>query len=79
MHLSMLSRWGGRPGIGGGLDSKYLPVVETFDRCNGLSYNILLKLSDSFEHPHMPWGWAFDQKVSAKFKRPAYAQPPPQH
>ncbi len=74
----MLSRWGGgRPGFGGGFDSNCLPVVGTFDRFNGISYNILLKLSDSFEHPHMPWGWAFDQKVSAKFKCPAYARPPP--
>ena len=31
MHLSMLSRWGGRPGVGGGFDITSLPVVGTFD------------------------------------------------
>ena len=31
MHLSMLSRSGGRPGIGGGFDVISLPVVGTFD------------------------------------------------
>ena len=31
MHLSMLSRRGGRPGIGGGFDVISLPVVGTFD------------------------------------------------
>ena len=31
MHLSMLSRRGGRPGIGGGFDIISLPVVGTFD------------------------------------------------
>ena len=31
MHLSMLSRWGGRPGKGGGFDVTSLPAVGTFD------------------------------------------------
>ena len=31
MQLSMLSRRGGRPGIGGGFDVISLPVVGTFD------------------------------------------------
>ena len=31
MHLSMLSCWRGRPGIGGGFDVTSLPVVGTFD------------------------------------------------
>ena len=35
------------PGGGRGFDSNCLPVVGTFDRFNGLSYNILLKFSDS--------------------------------
>ena len=31
MHLSMLSRKGGRPGVGGGFDVTSLPVAGTFD------------------------------------------------
>ena len=31
MHLSMLSRSGGRPGVGGGFDVTSLPVAGTFD------------------------------------------------
>ena len=31
MHLSMLSRRGGRPGVGGGFDVTSLPVAGTFD------------------------------------------------
>ena len=77
MHLSMLSRLGGRPGIGGGFDSSHRPVVGTFDRFNGLSSNILLTFSCYFDNPQMPCGGAFEQKRSARFKCPAYARPPP--
>ena len=72
----MLSRWGERPGIGGGLDSSHRPVVGTFDRFNGLSSNILLTFSCYFDDPQMSCGRAFDQKLSAQFKCPAYARPP---
>ena len=80
MHLSMLSRRGGRgrPGIGGGFDSSHRPVVGAFDRFNGLSRNILLTFSCYFDNPQMPWDGAFEQKLSAQFKCPAYAPPPPQ-
>ena len=78
MHLSMLSRWGGgRPGIGGGFDSSHRPVVGTFDHFNDLSSNILLTFSCYFDILQMPWGGTFAQKLSAQFKCPAYAQPPP--
>ena len=77
MHLSMLSRWGRRPGIGGGFDSSHRPVVGTFDRFNGLSSNILLTFSCYFDNPHMPCGGAFEQKLLALFKCPAYAPPTP--
>ena len=78
MHLSMLSCWGGgRPGIGGGLDSSHHPAVRTFDRFNGLSSNILLTFSCYFDNLQMPRGGAFEQKLSAQFKCPAYAQPFP--
>ena len=59
---------GGRPGIGGGFDSSHRPVVGTFDRFNGLSSNILLTFSSYFDNPQMPWGGAFEQKLSAQFK-----------
>ena len=78
MHLSMLSRLGGRPGIGGGFDSSHRPVVGTFDRFNGLSSNILLTCGCCFDIPQMPWVGTFEQKLSAQFKCPAYARPPPQ-
>ena len=45
MHLSMLSRSGGRPGIGGGFDVISLPVVGTFDHSSspgGLYIPILI-------------------------------------
>ena len=77
MHLSMLSHWGGGPGIGGGFDSSHRPVVGTFDHFNGLSSNILLTFSCCFDNPQMPWGGAFEQKLSVQFKCPAYTQPPP--
>ena len=80
MHLSVLSCWGGgggRPGIGGGFDSSHRPVVGTFDRFNGLPSNILLTFCCYFDNPQMPWGEAFEQKLSAQFKCPAYARPPP--
>ena len=54
MHLSMLSRWGGRPGKGGGFDSNHRPLVEFFDRFNGLSSNILLTFSCYFDNPQCP-------------------------
>ena len=76
MHLSMLSRWEGRPGIGGGFDSSHRPVVGTFDRFNGLSSTFLLTFSCYFDNPQIPWGGAFEQKLSAQFKCPAYARPP---
>ena len=68
---------GGRPGIGGGFDTSHRPVVGTFDRCNGLSSNILLTFSCYFDNPRMPCGGAFEEKLSAQFKGPAYALPPP--
>ena len=78
MHLSMLSHWGrGRPGIGGGFDTSHCPVVGTFDRFNGLSSNILLTFSCYFDNPQMPCGGALEKKLSAQFKCPAYARPPP--
>ena len=64
MHLSMLSHWGGRPGIGGGFDSSQHTVLGTFDRFNGLFSNILLTFSCYFDNPKMPWGGAFEQKFS---------------
>ena len=45
MHLSMLSRRGGRPGIGGAFDVISLPVVGTFDHSSsprGLYIPILI-------------------------------------
>ena len=72
-----VSRWGGGGGIGGGFDSSHHPVVGTFDRLNGLSSNILLTFSCHFDSPQMPWGGAFEQKLSAQFKCLAYARPSP--
>ena len=69
------------PGIGGGFDStsSHRPIVGTFDRFNGLSSNISLTFSCYFNNSQMPWGGAFEQKLSAQFKCPTYAQlPPPQ-
>ena len=65
----MLSCWGGggRPDIGGGFDSSHCPVVGTFDRFNGLCSNILLTYSGYFDNPQVPWGGAFEQKLSAQF------------
>ena len=54
--------WGGRPGIGGGFDSSHCPVVETFDRFNGLSSNILLTFICYFDIPQMPWCEVFEHK-----------------
>ena len=81
MHLSMLSCWGGggggEPGISGGFNSSHRPIVMTFDRFNGLSSNVFLTFSCYFDNPQMPWGGAFEQKLLAQFKCPAYARPPP--
>ena len=52
-------------------------VVGTFDCFNGLSSNILLTFSCYFDNPQMPCSRAFEQKLSAQFKCPAYARPPP--
>ena len=68
---------GGKPGISGGFDSSNCPLVGTFDHCNGLPSNILLTFSCYFDNPQMPRGEAFEQKLSAQFKCPAYARPPP--
>ena len=54
MHLSMLSRWGGRPGKGGGFDCNHRPVVGFFDRFNDLSSNILLTFGCYFDNPQCP-------------------------
>ena len=54
MHLSMLSRWRGRPGKGGGFDSNHRPVVGFFDRFNGLFSNTLLTFSCYFDKPQCP-------------------------
>ena len=67
----MLSHWRGRPGIAGGFDGSHRPVVGTFDRFNGLSSNILLTFCCYFDNPQMPWGGAFELKLSAQFKRPS--------
>ena len=58
----MLSRWGGRPGVGGGFDSSHCPVVGTFDRFNGLSSDILLTFSCYFDNPQVPWGGSVLQR-----------------
>ena len=50
----MLSRWGGRPGKGGGFESNHRPLVGFFDRFNGLSSNILLTFSCYFDNPQCP-------------------------
>ena len=76
INVKPLRGWG-RPGIGGGFDSSPRPAVGSFDRFNGLSSNILLTFSCYFYNPQMPWGGAFEQKLSAQFKCPAYARPPP--
>ena len=77
INVKPLGGGGGRPGIGGGIDSSHCPIVGTFDRFNGLSSNILVTFSCKFDNPQMSWGKAFEQKLSAQFKWPAYAQPPP--
>ena len=51
--------------------SSHRPVVGTFDRFNGFSSNILLTFSCYFDNPEMPWGGAFEQKLSAQFKCPS--------
>ena len=67
-------------GRGGGGEAGHkrgnCPVVGTFDRFNGLSSNLLLTFSCHFDNPQMPWGGAFEQKLSAQFKCPVYARPP---
>ena len=76
MHLSMLSRWGGgRTYIGGGFDSSHDPMAGTFDLFNGLTSNILLTFSCSFGNPQMPWGVAFEQKLSAQVSSNAPSMP----
>ena len=77
INVKPLGGGGGRPGKGGGFDSSHRPVVGTFDRFNGLSSNILLTFSCYFDNPEMLCGGAFEQKLSAQFKCPAYARPPP--
>ena len=67
----------GRPGIGGGFNSSHRPIVGSFDSFNCLSSNILLTFSCYFDNPQMPWGGAFEQKLSAQFKCPTYAPPLP--
>ena len=54
MHLSMLSRWGGRPGKGGGFDCNHRPVVGFFDRFNDISSNILMTFGCYFGNPQCP-------------------------
>ena len=71
----MLSRLG-EAGHRWGFDSSHRPVVGSFDRFNGLSSDILLTFSCYFDNPQMPWGGAFEQKLLAQFKCPAYARPP---
>ena len=76
----MLSHWGGgggRPGIGRGIDSSHRPVVGTFDRFNGHSSNIILSFSCKFDNPQMPWGKAFEQKLSVQMPRLCPPSPPP--
>ena len=43
-----------------------------------ISNKILLTFSCYFDNPQMPCAGAFEQKLSAQFKCPAYARPPPQ-
>ena len=76
LNVQLLVRGEGGGGIGGGIGSSHRPVVGTFDCFNGLSSNILLTFSCKFDNPQMPWGKAFEQKLSAQFKCPAYARPP---
>ena len=68
---------GGGGVIGGRFDSSHRAVVGTFDRLNSLSSNISLTFSCYFNNPQMPLGGTFQQKLSAQFKCPAYARPPP--
>ena len=68
MHLLMLSHWGeAGHTCRWGFDSSHRPIVGTL---NGLSSNILLTFSCYFDNPQMPWGGAFEQKLSALFKCP---------
>ena len=73
MHLSVLSRWRGRPGKGGGFDSNHPPVVGFFDRFNGLSSNILLTFSCYFDNPQCPGVG----HLNGNFKLSSYAPPMP--
>ena len=66
----MLSRWGGRPGIGGGFDSSHCPVVGTFDRFNGFCSNILLTFSYYFDNPQMPWGGHLNRNSQLRSNAP---------
>ena len=49
-----------------------------FDRFNDLSSNILLTFGCYFDNPQCPGVGAFERKLSAQFKCPAYARPPHQ-
>ena len=78
MHLSMLSHWvGGRAQVGD-FTVVIIPQWGLFNGCfNSLSSDILLTFSSYFDNPQMPRGGAFEQKLSAQFKCPAYARPSP--
>ena len=56
MHLSMLSRWGGRPGIGRGFDVTSLPAVGTFDHSLSSFDNDRGVRNLHFFDPGLPWG-----------------------
>ena len=66
MHLSMLSRWGRRPGIGGGFDSSHRPVVGTFDCFNDVTSSIALG-----------WGIWTETLSAVQMPRLCPSSPPP--
>ena len=65
---------GGRPGIGGGIDSSHCPIVGTFDCFNGLSSNTLL--TDYFDNPQMPWGVHLNRNSQLSSNAPPMPTPP---
>ena len=77
MHLSMLSRWVGRPGIGGRFDSSHRPVVVTFDRFNGLSRNILLTLVAVLTTHKCPGVGHLNRNSQLSSNAPPIPVPPP--
>ena len=50
-------------------------LAGTFDSLGELSNNKLLMFSNFLDHPQMPCGEAFEQKISPKFTCPASMSP----